>query len=210
MGEQPDILSFEPRPGRDGPGRSVSRLAIFVAGLLVAGLVAGGYLATAVTHRDNTIDQLRTALRQAHQTVPARSAAALSPALPVDSGSALSTFPDGTGGSFSMVTAAVRPRPGAAPLTWLFVYGQHASPGARYGLLEGTCGGQFVTSADLADGTADRQGDLTIVAPNLDISASSADTWIVIYRLRDGVTLGGIKGPLIGSGALAFRSAPPC
>jgi len=206
MDEQPDILSFEPRRQWKAPGR----LAVFLAGLLVAGLAAGGYLAVAVTHRDSTIDQLRTALRQAHQTVPARSAAALSPALPVDSGSALSTFPDGTGGSFSMVTAAVRPRPGAALLTWLFVYGQHASPGARYGLLEGTCGGQFVTSADLADGTADRQGDLTIVAPNLDISAGSADTWILIYRLQDGVTLGGIKGPLIGSGAQAFRSTPPC
>ena len=210
MDEQPDILSFEPRPGREGPVRGVSRLAVFLAGLLVAGLVAGGYLAVAVTHRDSTIDQLRTALRQARQTVPARAAATLSPALPVDSGSALSTFPDGTAGSFSMVTAAVRPRPGAAPLTWLFVYGQHASPGARYGLLEGTCGGQFVTSSDLAGGTADRQGALSIVAPNLDISASSADIWILIYRLQDGLTLGGIKGPLIGSGAQAFRSTPPC
>ena len=48
------------------------------------------------------------------------------------------------------------------------------------------------------------------MAPNLDISASSADIWILIYRLQDGVTLGGIKGPLIGSGAQAFRSTPPC
>ena len=63
MDEQPDILSFEPRPRRDGPGRGISRLAVVLAGLLVAGLVAGGYLAVAVTHRDSTIDQLRTALR---------------------------------------------------------------------------------------------------------------------------------------------------
>lgn len=210
MDEQPDVLSFEPRPRREGPGRGVSRLAVFLAGLLVAGLAAGGYLAVAVTHRDSTIAQLRTALRQARQAVPARSAATLPPAQPVDSGSALSTFPDGTAGSFSMVAAAVRPRPWAAPLTWLFVYGRHASPGQRYGLLEGSCGGQFVTASDLAAGTADRDGDLTIVAANLDISASSAATWILIYRLGDGVTLGGIRGPLIGRGAQAFRSAPPC
>src|ERR1700734_151565 len=71
MDEQPDILSFEPRRQWKAPGR----LAVFLAGLLVAGLAAGGYLAVAVTHRDSTIDQLRTALRQARQTVPARSAA---------------------------------------------------------------------------------------------------------------------------------------
>ena len=214
MDEQPDVLSFEPRPRRDAPARGLSRLAVFVAGLLVAGLVAGAYAAVVVKHRDSTIGQLRTQLRQARQTAPARSAArsaaAVSPALPVDSGSALSTFPDGTSGSFSMVTAAVRPRPGAAPLTWLFVYGQHASPGERFGLLEGTCGGQYVTSSNLAAGAADQHGNLTIVVPNLDISASSADTWVLIYRLGDGVTLGGIKGPLIGSGAQAFRSTPPC
>jgi hypothetical protein len=217
MDEQPDILSSEPRPGgrraggrRAGPGRRASRVVIFLATVVVALLGAGAYLALAVAHRDSTIGQLQTALRQARQTASASSAATVSPALPVDSGSALSTFPDGAGGSFSMVTAAVRPRPGAAALTWLFVYSQHARPGTRFGLLEGTCGGQYVTSADLAEGTADRQGNLTIVAPNLDINSSSADTWVLVYRLQDGVTLGGIQGPLIGSGARAFRSTPPC
>ncbi len=95
-------------------------------------------------------------------------------------------------------------------MTWLFVYGQHASPGERYGLLEGTCGGQYVTASDLADGTADRAGDLSIVAPNLAISSSAADVWVLVYRLADGVTLGGIQGPLIGAGAKPFRSAPRC
>jgi hypothetical protein len=70
--------------------------------------------------------------------------------------------------------AAVRPRPGSAALTWLYIYDRHAEPGARYGLLEGTCGGQYVTASDLADGTANRAGDLTIVAPNLTISARAA------------------------------------
>ena len=214
MDEQPDILSFEPRPRpggrRAGPGRGPSRLVIFLAGVVVALLGASAFLALAAAHRDSTIGQLQTALRQARQTASASSAAAVSPGVPVDSGSALSTFPDGAGGSFSMVTAAVRPRPGAAALTWLFVYSQHARPGMRFGLLEGTCGGQYVTSADLASGTADRQGNLTIVAPNLDISSSSANTWILVYRLQDGVTLGGIQGPLIGSDTRAFRSTPPC
>jgi hypothetical protein len=175
-----------------------------VAVAAVGVLAAGAYLTLLVAHRDGTIDDLHAALRQARQP------AAAQPGLPVESGSALSIFPDGAAWSFSMVTAAVRPKPGSAALTWLFVYGQHASPGQRYGLLEGTCGGQFVTASDLADGTADRRGDLTIVAPNLEISASDSDVWVLVYRLEDGVTLGGIQGPLIGNGAKAFRTTPPC
>lgn len=67
-----------------------------------------------------------------------------------------------------------------------------------------------MTASDLADGTADRKGDLSIVVPNLAISSSTPDVWILVYRTEDGVTLGGIRGPLIGGGAKAFRSAPPC
>jgi hypothetical protein len=206
MDAEPDILSFEPRRrGGRRPGRG-GWIAIFALGVLLGGVGAGTYLAVLVGHRDGTIGDLQAALRKAGQPAPA----AVEPALPVDSGSALSTFPDGAGGSFSMVTAAVRPRPGAAALTWLFIYGQHADPGARYGVLEGTCGGQFVTSSDLADGTANSAGDLTIVAPNLDISPAAGDVWVLVYRLQDGVTLGGIQGPLIGGGAKAFHSVPRC
>ena len=210
MDEQPDILSSEPRPRRGGrrPGSGRGFL-ILALGVLLVSLGAGTYLALLTAHQDDTIHQLRTALRQGRPSAPAAAASA-GPALPVPSGSALSTFPDAAGGSFSMVAAAVRPRPGAATLTWLFVYSQHASPGERYGLLEGTCGGQYVTASDLADGTADREGDLSIVAPNLAISSSAADVWVLVYRLADGVTMGGIQGPLIGAGARPFRSAPRC
>ncbi len=203
MDGQPDIVSFEPRRGtrRAGPGRG-AWTAIFV---LLACL--GTFLGLLVAHKDDTINHLQAALRRAGQPT---AAAAARPALPVDSGSALSTFPDAAGGSFSVVAAAIRPRPGSTALTWLFVYGQHASPGARYGLLEGTCGGQYVTAADLADGTADRKGGLAIVAPNLAIDSGASDVWVLVYRLEDGVTLGGIQGPLTGSGARGFRSAPPC
>jgi hypothetical protein len=203
MDGQADVLSFGSGRRRGGwqPGWR-GWVAVAVLGVLAA----GAYLTLLVAHRDGTIDDLHAALRQARQ--PAATAA--QPGLPVESGSALSTFPDGAAGSFSMVTAAVRPKPGSAALTWLFVYGQHASPGQRYGLLEGTCGGQFVTASDLADGTADRRGDLTIVAPNLEISANDSDVWVLVYRLEDGVTLGGIQGPLIGNGAKAFRTTPPC
>jgi hypothetical protein len=206
MDEQPDILSWEPRPRRarrPGSGRWFLMLAL---GLLVVSLGAGTYLAVLAAHQDDTI----RALRQGRPSAPAPAASAAGPALPAASGSALSTFPDAAGGSFSMVAAAVRPRPGAAALTWLFVYGQHASPGERYGLLEGICGGQFVTASDLADGTADREGDVSIVAPNLAISFSAADVWVMVYRLADGVPLGGIQGPLIGAGARPFRSGPRC
>ena len=99
---------------------------------------------------------------------------------------------------------------GAAALTWLFVYGQHANPGERYGLLSDTCGGQYVAAYDLGEGTADRKGDVTIVAPNLDISSTALGVWVLVYRLADGTPLGGVLGPLTGNGAKTFRSVPPC
>ena len=119
-------------------------------------------------------------------------------------------LPDAAGGSFSVVVVAVRPEPGSATLTWLFVYGRHASPGQRYGLLSDTCEGQYVAAYDLAEGTADRNGDLTIVAPNLDINPRAPDVWILVYGWADGAPLGGVQGPLTGNGARTFRSAPPC
>ena len=90
------------------------------------------------------------------------------------------TLPDATLGSFSVVAVAVRATPGSAPVTWLFVYGHHADPGQRYGLLDGTCGGQFVAASDLADGIADRQGDLTITAQDPAIGPQAPDVWVML------------------------------
>jgi hypothetical protein len=77
-------------------------------------------------------------------------------------------------------------------------------------VIEDTCGGQYVAAYDLADATADREGDFTIVVPNLAISAQAPDVWVLLYRWEDGAPLGGIQGPLTGSGAKTFRSTPPC
>ena len=206
MDEQPDILSSGPRQRRSArrhvPGRG-GWIAIFVL-VLVGCLVVTTGLALLVSHRDDTIDDLRAALRNVRHPVPAAMA------LPAVSGSAIFTLPDVGGGSFSVVAAAVRPDPGSAALTWLFVYGRHAIPGERYGVIEDTCGGQYVAEYDLADGTADREGDLTIVAPNLAVSPEASDVWVLLYRWGDGASLGGIQGPLTGSGAKTFRSSPPC
>jgi hypothetical protein len=206
MDEQPDILSSGPRQRRSArwhrPGRG-GWIAIFVL-VLVGCLVVTTRLALLVAHRDDTISDLRAALRDARHPAPAAMA------LPAVSASAMFTLPDVGGGSFSMVAAAVRPDPGSATLTWLFVYGQHAVPGERYGVIEDTCGGQYVAAYDLADGTADREGDLTIVAPNLAVSPHASDVWVLLYRWGDGAPLGGIQGPLTGNGAKTFRSTPPC
>ena len=210
MDGQPDILSSGPRPRRgdwwprDGFG---GRIAIVAVCVLLACMGVIACLALLVTHRDDTITDLRAALRNARRPAPAMVAG---PVLPAESGSAMFTLPDAALGSFSVVAVAVRPRPGSAALTWLFVYGQHAHPGQRYGLLEGTCGGQYVTASDLADGTADRRGNLTIAAQNLAISPQAPQVWVLIYQWEDGAPLGGVRGPLIGSGAKTFRSAPPC
>ena len=208
MDGEPDILSSGPqwRRGARWPRPRPSRggwIAIVLA-VLLACVGATVSLALLAAHQDATIDQLRTALRTASHPAPATEA------LPAVSGSAIFSLPGAAGGSFSVVAVAVRPEPGSAALTWLFVYGRHANPGQRYGLLSDTCGGQYVAAYDLAEGTADRNGDLTIVAPNLDIDPRAPGVWISVYRLADGAPLGGVQGPLTGSGARTFKSAAPC
>jgi hypothetical protein len=216
-------MSFGPRRDRGArwPGGRGTRggwFAIGMIAILLAGTGTAIYLALLVARQDHTIDGLRADLRSTARRTPAAAASGVAgslgvsgsgPALPVEAGSAMFTLPE-AGGPLSVVAAAVRPRPGSAALTWLYVYDLHADPGARYGLLEGTCGGQYVTASDLADGTADRHGDLTIVAPNLPISSQAPDVWILVYRWVDGTTIGGIQGPLVGGGAKTFRTTPPC
>lgn len=206
MDWQPDILSFEPRPRRRDwwpkAGRG-GRIAIVLVLLVCLGVIT--FLALLVANRNDTITSLRTALRNSRHQEPAIAAG---PALLADS--AMFTLPGAALGSFSVVAVAVRARPGSAPGTWLFVYGQHADPGQRYGLLEGTCGGQYVTASDLADGIADRRGDLAITAQDLAISPQAPDVWVLLYRWEDGAPLGGVQGPLTGSGARTFRFTPPC
>jgi hypothetical protein len=170
--------------------------------VLVACLGVIAFLALLVVHRDDTVASLRTALREARRPAPA---AAAEPA-----GSAMFTLPGAARGSFSMVAVAVRARPNASLLTWLFVYGQRADPGQRYGLLEGMCGGQYVTASDLADGTADRNGNLTISVPDLVLGPQASDIWFMLYRWEDGAPLGGVEGPLTAGRARTFRSVPPC
>jgi hypothetical protein len=208
MDGQRDILSSGPRSRRGdwwpAVGRS-GRIAVIAGCVVLACLGVITWLALVVAHRGATITGLRGALRDASHPAPATAAGP-----PVESGSALFTLPDAALGSFSVVAVAVRPRPGSAALTWLFVYGQHAEPGQHYGLLEGTCGGQYVTATDLADGTADRRGDLTIAAHDLGAGPLAPDIWVLLYRWEDGAPLGGVQGPLVGGGARTFRSAPPC
>ena len=204
-------MSFGPRRDRGArrPGTRGGWIATVVIAILLAGTGTAAYLALLVGRQDHTIDGLRAELRSTARQTPASSVSGSDQVLPSAAGSAMFTLPE-PGGPLSVVVADVRPRPGSAPLTWLFIDDRGADPGARYGLLEGTCGGQFVTSSDLADGTADRQGDLTIVAPNLAISSEAPDVWILVYRWVDGATIGGVQGPLVGGGAKTFRTTPPC
>jgi hypothetical protein len=196
MDQQPDILSSEPARPRH-PARIVAALVV------VACLVAIAGLAVAVMHRDTTITSLRGQLRQAQRP-------AAPPAQPTSSGSALFALPSGRLGSYSLVAVGVHTRSDSAALTWIFIYGQHAQPGQRYGLLQGRCGGQFVTPSDLADGTADRHGDLMIAVADPDVSTAESDVYFQLYRLEDGTPLGGVRGPLVGGGAQTFVSKPSC
>ena len=148
MDEQPDIVSSGPpwRPGVRWPWPGRHRwIAIVALGVLLACLAVTAYLALLLAHRDSTISDLRAALGAARR--PAQAAAALS-TLPAVDGHATFTLP---GGSFSVVAVAIGPRPGSVPLTWLLVYGRHAHPGQRFGLIDGTCGGQYIAPTDLAE-----------------------------------------------------------
>jgi hypothetical protein len=206
MDGQPDIVSAGPerRPGARWPGPGRRGWTAIFAVVLLACLGVTISLALLVAHQDDTISDLRAALQNARRPVPARATPS------AVTGSAAFTLPDAAGGWFSVVAVGIRPRPGSAAVTWLFVYGQHAQPGESYGVIEDTCGGQYVAAYDVARGTADRAGDLTIVAPDLAINPAASDVWILLYRWDDGAPLGGVQGPLTGHGARIFRSAAPC
>jgi hypothetical protein len=62
-------------------------------------------LALLVAHQDDTIDHLRTVVRNASHPAPATAA------LPAVSGSAMFWLPDAAGSSFSVLVVAVRPEP---------------------------------------------------------------------------------------------------
>lgn len=202
MDDQPDSVSFGPPPRQQSRHGSRVRAAVILVLVACLGVIAS--LALLVVHRDDMVAGLRAALRD---TGRAESSPAATAQL---SGSAMFTLPGAALGSFSMVAVAVRARPGAAPLAWLFIYGKHAGPGQHYGLLEGTCGGQYVTASDLADGTADRGGNLTITVPGLGASFQAPGVWFMLYRWEDGAPLGGVQGPLAGHEARVFLSAPSC
>jgi hypothetical protein len=200
-----------PGPRRPGPRRPSRRrpsrrgwIAIFLAGALLICLgVSLGLTRLGTPHEPAASTASKAA----------RTAAPLAPAVvarPAVSGTAIYALPGAAKNSFSVVVLAVRPSPGSVPQTWLFVYGRDIDPGQRYGLLEDTCGGQYITASDLADGTADQQGYLTIVATNLDISPTASDVWILVYRQDDGTPVGGVQGPLTGQGGRTFRSLAPC
>jgi len=194
-------------PGRPGPGlRRPSRrgwIAILLAGALLISLG----VSLGLTRMGTPHEPAATASKAARTAVPSGPAVVARPTI---SATAVYALPGAAQNSFSVVVLAVRPSPGSAPQTWLFVYGRDIHPGMRYGLLEDTCGGQYVTASDVADGTADQHGYLTIVAPNLDISPTAPDVWILLYRQDDGISMGGVQGPLTGQGARTFRSVPPC
>lgn len=206
MDEELDIVSSGPRWGHrarwPGSGRS-GWITILVLGGVLAGLGLTVTLALLVVHQHDTISKLHAAVRDTRQPAPAAAA------LPAIEASVAYALPDTADGSYSVVAAGIRPEPGSAVLTWLFVHARHAHPGARYGLRQAACTGQHVTTSDLADGTADQDGNLTIVAPNLGVTPQ-AGAWVEVYRRADGTVLGGIQGAPIGRGATTFRSAPTC
>ncbi len=200
MDDEPEIVSF----GRADGARPAVRWPWLV--VLACLMVAVAHLAIVTSQRDVTIGHLRAALRTAQAHDAGAPAAA---GRPVTGPTAFHRFPDGRHGWFSVVATAISARPGAAPTLWLFIHG-HAEPGQRYGLLGDMCGGEFVTASDWAQATADRHGNLTIVAPGVSAQPASPRLYLVVYQLDSGVTLGGIKGPLAGAQATPFRRSPAC
>jgi len=206
MGEQLDIVSSAPRWGHGGrwprPGRS-GWFAILVLGGILAGLGLTITLALQVAHQNDTINNLHAAAQNARQSAPA------TVALPTIEANAAYALPNTADGSFSMVAVGMRPKPGSEVRSWLFAYARDAHPAERYGLRQATCTGQHITTSALADATADQDGNLTIMAPNL-ASTIPEGAWVEVYRWADGTALGGIQGPLLGRGATTFRDAPTC
>jgi hypothetical protein len=203
---QPDILSSGPRERTldgarwPGPARRPAVIALVVLLVCCAGALASAV--TVVMHQDKTINGLR--VRITRQLRSSRNAA---PALQVLSGRA---FPSRPGGSFTIVTAAGASGAAGQPRTWLYLYGQDTTPGGTYALVGGTCGAGDITSYAWAKGTANRQGNVTLAAPDLSLSPSDPHLWVMVQRLADGATLGGLSGPFVGGRTHGLWSQPPC
>lgn len=199
-------MSSAPRWGHGGRWRGPGRrgwLAILVLGGIFAGLGLTITLALQVAHQNDTINNLHAAVQNARRSAPA------AVALPTIEASAAYALPNTADGSFSVVAVGIRPKAGSEVRSWLFAYARDAHPAERYGLRQATCTGQHITTSALADATADQDGNLTIVAPNL-ASNITEGAWVEVYRWADGTALGGIHGPLLGRGASTFRNAPTC
>jgi hypothetical protein len=160
-------------------------------------------LALQVAHQNDTINNLHAAVQNARRSAPA------AVALPTIEADAAYALPNTADGSFSVVAVGIRPKAGSEVRSWLFAYARDAHPAERYGLRQATCTGQHITTSALADATADQDGNLTIVAPNL-ASNTTKGAWVEVYRWADGTALGGTQGPLLGRGATTFRDAPTC
>jgi hypothetical protein len=156
-----------------------------------------------VADQNHTINNLHAAVQNARQSAPA------TVALPTIEASAAYALPGSADGSFSVVAVGIRPKPGSEVRSWLFAYARDAHPAERYGLRQATCTGQNIATSALADATADQDGNLTIVVPNL-ASNIPEGAWVEVYRWADGTALGGIQGALLGRGATTFRDAPAC
>jgi hypothetical protein len=210
MDERPELLSLGSDRSRGWHRWSGStpaagtraRLTAMLAVVLVACLAALGWGGTVIGERDHTIASLRRELRTARQQ-PSLTAGQGSPGY---AGSRFLHFPDSGPAQFSMIAVAIRPGAGLPVTTWVSVSGRHASPGQRYALLGGICGGQYVTSTDLAQATASRAGRLMFSAADLDVSPGNS----LASAARAGGPLGGIQGPFTGTGARPFRWRPPC
>ena len=124
MDEELDIVSSGPRWGHGarwpGPGRS-GWIAILLLGGVLACLGLAISLALQVAHRNDTINKLHAAVRNASQSAPATAAQ------PTIENTVAYTLPDTADGSYSVVAVGIRPKPDSAVLTWLFVYARHAS-----------------------------------------------------------------------------------
>jgi hypothetical protein len=205
MEEQPEIVSFG-RPDDDRrPLRRSDRSWPWFWLIIVACLIVViAQLATTTARRDATISQLQSRLRTG-----AGSHTGPVPAVEGAVATAVHSFPDGEDGSFSMFVVAVGGRSGAAPSLVLYVQG-HATPGQRYGLQAGQCRGQYATPTYWTEAAADSRGNVTIVGEQVPGLATDQDLYVLVYALENGATLGGIMGPLTGTGAIPFRAIPPC
>ena len=191
-----------------GKGWRPSFTGVLVVGLALALAVSGARVWTLTSQRSEAKAEAARADQRAEDARDAGGEASSVPDLLGDLGGvfAIPSSPSLEDGGLAVI---ITPQ-GGREFVWLVVDGRGAVPGDFYVVRGGHCeNGVAVLDAagSLADGAANGDGDLRLVANQLGLDVNDPDLWVQVTHKYE--ILAGVRGPLAHPSAVA-PGVDPC